>query len=122
MLKKGQTIYIQRVFGHISKVKSPEQIVDSLIETTVESVGRKYFTVDAIRNVSFGIEEMRDFSKYGIGTNYIAYLTKDELRNKLEKEKLYSELRSTFDYFKKTELSISQLRRIMDIINENPNE
>ena len=84
MLKKGQTIYIQGVFGHISTVKSPEQIVDSLIETTVESVGRKYFTVDAIRNVSFGIEEMRDFSKYGVGTNYIAYRTKDELRNKLE--------------------------------------
>lgn len=122
MLKKGQTIYIQRVFGHISKVKSPEQIVDSLIETTVESVGRKYFTVDAIRNVSFGIEEMRDFSKYGVGTNYIAYRTKDELRDKLEREKLYSELRSTFDYFKKTELSISQLRRIKDIINEDSNE
>ena len=122
MLKKGQTIYIQRVFARKSNVKSPEQVVDSLIETTVKSVGKKYFTVDAIPNVNFGIEEMRDFSNYGIGTNYIAYLTKDELRNKLEKEKLISELRLIFDYFNKTELSLSQLRRIKDIINENPNE
>lgn len=118
MLKVGQTVYIQRVGNYALKSKTVEEKLSNLIETTVEKVGRKYFTVAGIR-ANFLIESMQDFSEYGFGRNYIAYPEKSHLENELKKEKLNYEIEKFFNYHNKHNLSLDQLQRIKDIINED---
>lgn len=117
--KVGDTVYIldYRYRSDIS-----EAIVEKALVT---KVGRKYVSAKPNKYLHFDIEY-----KFHDNLNKVYYLaSNDTMENKLfrsiqdlndwkESEALYKEVRSFFGCFY-TNLTLDQLRRIKDIIDEN---
>lgn len=121
--KVGQTIWVE-LTGNASRGKTAEQCIE---EWEITSVGRKY--IKAGRNsdgtiwgeTTFGYRENygRFVQKTNYSIGYIIYETKEEIERKFEKSKLLNEIESFFrDWSKPKNLSIEQLKRIKEILDE----
>ena len=99
-LEVGQTVYLHKKIG-------PQP-------TKVIKVGKKYFQVDAAR-IQFFIDTLQSNSQYGSPDQI--YLSKQELLDEIETEKLRSQLFGQGAYLS-PRLNLDQLRRITSIINE----
>ena len=85
---------------------------------SVSKVGRKYFTVKSDpEHISSGARFHNDTWNEDCNTNYplTLYENEQEYSEKIEKDKLESEMRYFFTYNK---ISLDQLRRIKKIIDE----
>lgn len=122
--KVGQTVYVE-LTGNASRGKTAEQCIE---EWEVASVGRKYIKAGEghkkwgiIRERTFEYRENygRFVEKTDYCVDYILYLTRQEIERKFEKARLLNEVESFFrDWNKPKNLSIEQLKRIKEILDE----
>lgn len=82
-------------------------------------MGNKYITVnDNIRfSIANGFTENTDFGSI----NYELHLSKQNALDAIEKDSLFNQCRKSLDYSCKKKYTLSQLRRIADILNEKDN-
>lgn len=113
--KKGQTVYLKyigdRRYGNYGKI----------IEATVKSVGCKYITtVHESWNEEHKFEVDNDFREYYKigGRDYQLFLSQQCIDEENEFDMIQDFLRNTFDRYKKVKLSLDQLRRIKEIVDE----
>ena len=84
-LKVGQEIFLQPC-GNAARHST------NIIATTVSKVGSKYFYTTH-RNFKFYIDTMRhDNGGYGLGYDYIAYLSMQEIADETEKSQLITKI------------------------------
>jgi len=83
-----------------------------IIEHTITSMGRKYFTTDKSRN-KFHVDSLRMVTQY-MGFNL--YADKNALMEEIESEKIVSRIRPVFQGWAKPKLTIEQLRQIDAIL------
>ena len=109
----GETVYLKTV-GNAARGGV------SIKETRIVSVGRKYFEVGEEKggrfNIKFHLEDNRQFTDYS--ADWEIYFSRQEIYDEEESEKIESELRMKFGSWGKTDLSLDQLRRIKEIVNE----
>lgn len=121
--KVGQTVYVE-LTGNASRGKTAEQCIE---EWEITSVGRKYIKACKKESGVFRFEttfEYKENSKRFVQktdccVNYILYPTRQEIERKFEKSKLLNEVETFFrDWSKPKKLSIEQLKRIKEILEE----
>lgn len=108
----GETLFAVWVGGRKLNEKNKEVIVTK--------VGRKYFYVsDLVWEPRFHIETWREDNIIGHG-NWKLYETKQVYLDEVEADRIYQTIKSNcFDgWNNKIKLSLDQLRRIQQIINE----
>lgn len=121
--KVGQTVYVE-LTGNASIGKTAEQCIE---EWEITSVGRKYIKAGRKSDgriwgeTTFEYRENYDrfVQKTDYCADYILYKTRKEIERKFEKSKLLNEV-ETFsrDWNKPKNLSIEQLKRIKEILEE----
>lgn len=121
--KVGQTVYVE-LTGNASREKTAEQCIE---EWEITSVGRKYIKACKKESDVFRFETTFEYREnYGrfvektdYCVDYILYPTREELERKFEKSKLLNEVELFFrDWGKPKRLSIEQLKRIKEILEE----
>lgn len=121
--KVGQTVYVE-LTGNASRGKTAEQCIE---EWEITSVGRKYIKAGRKSDGRIWGETTFEYNdcygrfvqKTDYCVDYILYETKEELERKFEKTKLLNEVESFFrDWSKPKNLSIEQLKRIKEILEE----
>lgn len=121
--KVGQTVWVE-LTGDTSRGKTAEQCIE---EWEITSVGRKYIKAGRKsdgtiwRETTFEYREDcgRFVEKTEYYVDYILYSTRQELEEKFEKSKLLNEVELFFrDWSKPKNLSIEQLKRIKEILEE----
>lgn len=121
--KVGQTVYVE-LTGNASRGKTAEQCID---EWEITSVGRKYVKAGRCSDGTIWgettFEYRENYGRFVQKTNYsidyIIYETRQEIERKFEKSKLLNEVETFFrDWGKPKNLSIEQLKRIKEILEE----
>lgn len=121
--KVGQTVYVE-LTGNASRGKTLEQRIE---EWEITSVGRKYIKACKKESGVFRFETTFEYKenrkrfvqKTDCCANYILCETRQEIEIKFEKSKLLNEVESFFrDWNKPKKLSIEQLKRIKEILEE----
>ena len=122
-IKKGDKVIIAIINGsNASRYRdmSLENIDDWTKEVTVTIANKKYITVD-YGNMKFIVDE--DYiQKVGCGgSDYKLYLSKQDVYNEIKRESMLNDLFGARFYRsnKVNNLTLNQLERINDIINEN---
>ncbi|MGF2740747.1 MULTISPECIES: hypothetical protein [unclassified Bacillus (in: firmicutes)] len=93
-----------------------------VLEKTVLKKGKKYFYIgnmgetETRRMLKFSLEDMTQVTEYS--ADWELYLSKQEIIDEEEKEKLIFEIRSVFNRWSSVDLTLDQLRRIHAIISE----
>lgn len=113
-LSVGQTVYIEPV-GNAAKYGT------DIIETKISKIGKKYIETEKFGEMyKFNISDGKQKDTgYGYGYDYILYLTKQEIDDKNEREKLLRNLH--YDWYS-FDLTLDQLTRIKVIIDEGKAE
>jgi hypothetical protein len=104
MIQIGQKVWV---------VHSKHVIRDNgeIKERTVETVGRKYFTLHGDhRGTKYHLDTLRMVSDYGSAPRVYTSLT--EILDKREREKLETEIRQAFTSYGATKFTIDQLREV----------
>ena len=120
-LKVGQTVYI-RLTGNAIRGKCGDELIE---EWVIDNIGRKYITASKKTGYPRGIifeksdygYEGRFVEKTYYCVDYIMYETEQELRDELEQDKIYRDIRLLFDRFNKNKMTLEQLRSIKKIID-----
>ena len=109
----GQTVYIKTV-GNAAGYG------ESVRESKIVSVGRKYFEVGEEKgsrlNTKFSLEDNREVSDYS--ANWSLYFSEQEIKDEEESNKIVSEIKNKFSTWGRMDLTLDQLRRIKEIIEE----
>ena len=119
--KVGQTVWI-RLTGNAIRGKCGDELIE---EWVIDKIGRKYITASKKTGYPRGIifeksdygYEGRFVEKTYYCVDYIMYETEQELRDELEKDKIYRDIRLLFDRFNKNKMTLEQLRSIKKIID-----
>ena len=117
-IQVGDTLYANPEGFNISRYRTEP------MEVTVQKVGSKYFTVHSaesphvFRQKRFHIDTLREASEEYSGEWQI-YVSLQEIKNKDESAALNRHLEDFFR--KKNKLSLSQLRRVVAILEEGGN-
>lgn len=115
-LTAGQTIYLKPV-GNRARGMDDDNIINSVKIATVDKVGRKYFTIKEYTRLKFHLDKMHDGFDYS--PTFHAYISKQDIVDELECKHLYDSIKDVFIYyFNSRNLSLDQLRRIRQIIDE----
>lgn len=121
--KVGQTVYVE-LTGNASRGKTPEQCIK---EWEITSVGRKYIKAGKRSDGRIYGEITFEYRENDGGfvqktdrcVNYILYLARQEIEEKHEKNMLLNGIEKFFrDWSKPEKLSIGQLKRIKEILEE----
>lgn len=119
--KVGQTVWI-RLTGNAIRGKCGDELIE---EWVIDKIGRKYITASKktgypkgiIFEKGYGYKD-RFVEKTDYFVDYIMYETEQEIRDEMEKDEIYRDIRLFFDSFNKSKLTIEQLRSIKKIICE----
>ena len=119
--KVGQTVWIM-LTGNASRRKCGDELIE---EWVIDKIGRKYITASKktgypkgiIFEKGYGYKD-RFVEKTDYCVDYIMYETEQEIRDEMEKDEIYRDIRLFFDSFNKSKLTIEQLRSIKKIICE----
>ena len=86
------------------------------IEVTIGKVGKRYFELVGYTRSKFDIQTLKQVTD----TNYIdeCYLTLQEILDKRETDKLIEKIRKILGGYSKPDLTLEQLRKIWDILND----
>lgn len=120
--KVGQTVWI-RLTGNAIRGKHGDELIE---EWVIDKIGRKYITASKKTGYPKGIvfEDKcsgyngRFVEKTNYCVDYIMYETEQEIRDEMEKDKIYTDIQLFFDRFNKNKLTLEQLRSIKKIIYE----
>ncbi|CAI6273794.1 hypothetical protein NRS6186_11415 [Bacillus subtilis] len=116
LIKVGSTVYLKPIYNAARYGRK------DILEKIVLKKGRKYFYVgntgetETRRMFKFSLEDMREVAEYS--SDWELYLSKQEIIDEEEKEKLIFEMRSVFNRWSTADLTLDQLRRIHAIISE----
>lgn len=122
----GQKVYLKIIKGsnaarHISKDK-PETSESWIKEKVVTKIGKKYITVGNSTDSTYGEEKFditQDFRHYyTIGSaDYKLYLSKDEILEDMECEKLYNDIKNLFSsYDNNRKYTLKQLQKVKELL------
>jgi hypothetical protein len=88
-------------------------------ENEISKVGRKYIEVGkGARPLKFNIEDLSEKTSNDTIADWELYFSKQEILDEEEFEKLHWKIKMKFDTFAKAKLTLDQLRRINEIIEE----
>lgn len=118
--KVGQTVYVQ-LTGNAAKRSS-----ECIEEWEITYVGRKYIKAGKPYNgqiwsdITFEFDE--DYGAFMEKTqcsiDYLLYATKQEIEDKIERKRLYDELRKAFNCYRPTQsMTLDKLRKIKSILD-----
>lgn len=123
--KMGQKVYLKIIKGsnaarHISK-DEVNNLESWIKEGVVTAVGKKYITV---RNIECLYDtELFDATQnfmhyYGVGSaDYVLYLSKDDILQDMECEKIYSEIKNLFSLGEnERRYTLDQLQKVKEIL------
>lgn len=111
-LQIGQKVWVQPT-GNMARKGSDT----SLREATVNTIEKKYFMLKEYPRIKFDLSNGKHVSD--IFPNYKVWLSQEEYEQYLEKSKLGQELKRWFsDKYGELPLSLDQIKRILDILNE----
>ena len=110
-IKVGQKVYLRSSGLSWNKF--------GIAEATVTKVGKKYFETDHNGRDRVVIETL-DQDGRGYSSQYKVYLTRQEIEDEDETNKLRGILRKVFDY-PQSEITLDQLRRVHAIVKETVN-
>lgn len=115
---KGQTVYLL-LLSNAARGKHGEELI---MESTVTAIGNKYITVSPgyyRGSVRFEIEDnFRQYSDYS--PEHKLFLSREEIVNRLEKEKLLCWFRDSFKIFSQSkDFSLSALREAKEILEKS---
>lgn len=89
-------------------------------EYIIRKIGRKYFEVSSKEHetwtIKFNLENNKQVTNYS--ADWILYFSKQEIIDEIETDNLTREIRNRFDSWSKVNLTLDQLRRIVEIIRE----
>jgi hypothetical protein len=128
MMKKlevGMTVFVLKV-GNAARqsLQRGDPIGERIVEGTVSKVGRKYFSISGItyEDVQFHIDGLRQKSQYL--PSYKVYFSRQEIYDEDEATELRTRLKRSLDLFngELNKLSLDQLRRMVAILDEAPDE
>lgn len=107
-IRVGQTVWIRH---------STLKFHKDLTETTVNSVGKKYFTVSAMgyQRAKFNLENL--FQESDSSYRARIYLNPQEYYDEMETQVLSHSIRQFFSGYGNLNLSLPQMRQINEIIN-----
>lgn len=117
-IKVGNKCYL-KAQGNETRRHIGRPIEEWVYEAEIIKVGRKYFTVKRdYWEIKYDISSLKEVTNYC--SDWKFYFSKEEVLEEMEIDKLESDIRSKFSRygFNCSKLSLEQLRRIMDIINE----
>ena len=121
-LKVGQTVWI-RLTGNAIRGKCGDELIE---EWVIDKIGRKYITASKktgypkeiiFEKRGYGYED-RFVEKTNYCVDYIMYETEQEIRDEMDKDKIYRSIQMFFDRFNKNKLTLEQLKGIKKIIDE----
>lgn len=119
--KVGQTVWI-RLTGNAIRGKCGDELIE---EWVIDKIGRKYITASKKTGYPKGIIFEKGYGckdifveKTDYCVDYIMYETEQEIRDEMEKDEIYRDIRLFFDSFNKSKLTLEQLRSIKKIIDE----
>lgn len=114
----GQKVFIRRVQYVVRGINQNERIE----EWEISRIGRKYIYAkkeNSSIEVAFYESKGKWLEKTDYGISYVLYKSKQEIQDEMEREILIRNISSFFqNYFLKEELSLEQLRKIKEIIDE----
>lgn len=124
--KIGQKVYLKIIKGsNAARYVSNDKTEDSeswIKEKIVTKIGKKYITVMDSMDSTYG-EEKFDITQnfrhyYTVGTaDYKLYLSKDEILEDMECEKLYNDIKSLFSsWHNDRKYTLDQLQKVMEIL------
>lgn len=122
-LKIGQEIWVKVEDNSNLSRRIGNDIEERILKGKVVKVGRKYVTVkfkndkmDCYYEDKFSIEDdYKQVYTFG-GANYKLYLKKQDILDEKESDELYSKIKIAFDGYKNKDFTLSQLRKIVSII------
>lgn len=104
-IKEGDTIYLKTIEGSNAARRSD---INKIKEVIVTKVGKKYLEAGSYK---FHIDSLIQYST--IAADYQAYLSKEELENELETNRLYKLVKNKFQNFYVPELQeISKILKL----------
>jgi hypothetical protein len=110
-IKVGQEVWVRRVGNEAGRCDR-----DALYRPhIVEGVGPKYFRVAGLR-CKFRVGDFRELSDYA--PNYKVYLDEQTILDEDEFLKKYEEISQCFSIWKRSKLSLDQIRRIHKVVVE----
>lgn len=107
----GQTIY------WVSSKYIDRERVTKIKESKIATIGHKFFTLEDSRS-KFSILEMRRYDSQFNQNEYRVYTSIQEIEDEREKGELIGFLHTMFSGNNRSKLSLDQLRRIKQIIDE----
>lgn len=116
MLQVGDTVYLKAV-GNNARYDKKIRIE----EYKIVKIGRKYFEVNddtRYKPLKFRIEDMKQETG-GYIADWELYFSHQEILDEEESKNLSWEIKNIFSGYGEVDLTLEQLRRIRDIINEN---
>lgn len=124
--KIGQTVWVE-LTGNASRGKTVEQCIE---EWEITSVGRKYIKACKKESGMFRFETTFEYNdcdgrfeeKTDYCINYVMYLTRQEIEEKHEKNRLFREIEQRFRYGSQRDVSLGQLRAIHEILEKGVDE
>lgn len=118
--KVGQTVYVE-LTGNASRGKTAEECIE---EWEITSVGRKYIKACKKESGIFRFETTFEYKenckrfvqKTNYCVDYILYLTRQEIEENHEKNRIFREIKHWFSCNSKRDISLEQLRAIQGIL------
>ena len=120
--KVGDTVYLFEDGENTKRRLRGEPLENKIIETTIIKIGRKYLTVNTGTQFDKTIN-YREKTNYC--EDYYLYAEKQDIYDLVEKENLlhliYKKV-DLYNYSNKNNISLDQLRRIKEILDEGLDE
>lgn len=117
-IKVGEKCYL-KAQGNEERRHRGKSIEEWIYEVEITKVGRKYFTVKkGWEEIKYDINNLEEVTNYC--SNWKFYFDKQEIINDMEIKKIERVIEARFSKYgdNSSKLSLDQLRRIMNIIDE----
>ena len=117
-IKVGAKCYL-KAQGNEERYHRGKPMEEWIYEAEIIKVGRKYFTVKKdCSEIKYNIDDLTEVTDYC--SDWEFHFDKQEILDEMEIKKLEWDIKIKFSGygFNSSKLSLEQLRRIMDIINE----
>lgn len=117
-IKAGNKCYLKAQGNEVRRHRG-RPAEEWIYEGEIIKVGRKYFIVKCgCRDIKYSLEDFTEVTNYCSDWNF--YFNKQDILDEMEVDNLERDIRNRFSGYGKnsSKLSLNQLRRITDIINE----
>lgn len=118
-LKIGHPIWTKKYGNAARYLNEKKPFEDYISEYKITKIGNKYFTAkQTIHSWEKQFEILNGFEKDGFNGGEQAYLSKQEIYDEDEHQKLLFKLKKSFDWVSSKKFTLDQLKRINEIVEE----